>query len=231
MRRAGLLALLVVVLAGTLAVAIVGASEKRTLAFTLGVPPSAPMAVLTHGSTMCQQPIAVPSAFDAVELQAGTYMRPGPALAVLVRRMQDGTQLGHGTLASGYPDVAKETVPVGTIPKGEDVAVCITNDGARRVALYGAADAAARDSTALVDGRPTNPPTDVALVFRMKPRSMLAIVPDVLQRMSLFHGGWIGAWLYWLLLVVVVVAVPALLGRALVSALRDGPDEERPADR
>lgn len=224
MRRAGLLAFLVVVLAGTLAVALVGATEHRTLAFTLGVSPARALPEMTPGRTLCQQPIAVAGAFDAVQLQPGTFARPGSALTVVVRSMTSGRQLGRGTLPGGYPDVKTETIPVGSIPRGDDVAVCVTNAGQRSVTVYGDGDGAARGSTALLNGRPTG--TDAMLVFRRTSRSTLATIPDLMRHMSLFHGGWIGAWLDWLLLVAVVVAVPLLLGRALVTALRDDAEDE-----
>ena len=59
-------------------------------------------------------------------------------------------------------------------------------------------------------------------------RSLLALLPDVFERASLFRPGWVGAWTYWLLLVALVIAVPVLLSRALVSASEeDDPDSNR----
>lgn len=221
MRRVAVISLVAVVLVGTLVLAIVGAGEQRTLAFTLGVPAGSSVVELRPGQEACQTPIAVGAAFDEVELQIGTFRRAGQPLELVVRRGgPDGEVLGRGRLPGGYGDIERPVVAVGSVPDGGAVALCVENRGRRRVALYGAADAAARTSTALVDGRPVG--GDLDLVFRThEPRTTLALVPDVLERMSLFRGGWIGAWLYWLLLAGVVIGAPALLGFALAGAVRD----------
>lgn len=226
MRRAALIGLLVLVLAGLTIVAIVGASHERTLAFTLGAPSSAPAVVLRPGETVCQSPIAVPAAFDGIELQPGTFRAAGSPLTVEVRRVRDGATIARGHLPAGYADVRRETIRVGPVAAGGQVAVCIRNAGSRRMGLYGSGDAAARTSTATLDGKPTG--SDLDLVFRTNAHSTLALVPDVLRRAALFRGGWIGTWLYWLLLCAVVVGVPALLARALTSALPSGGDESGP---
>jgi hypothetical protein len=226
MRRAALIALLAAALAGVAVVAIAGASRERTLAFTLGAPSSAPAVVLRPGDTVCQAPIAVAAGFDGVELQPGTFGAAGSPLALVVRRLPGGQPLARGRLAAGYADVKRETIHVGAVPAGGEVAVCVTNAGSRRTALYGTGDAAARTSSALLDGRPTG--MDLDLVFRTGARSTLALVPDMLARMALFRGGWVGTWLYWLLLAAILLAVPALLARALAGALRDEVDEREP---
>jgi hypothetical protein len=223
MRRVALIAFLALALAGLGTVAIVGASRERTLAFTLGVQPSTPLVVLRAGETVCQAPIAVPAAFDGVELQPGTSRAPASPLDVVVRRLPDGTTIARGRLTGGYAPARPATVSVGAVEAGGDVAVCVRNAGARRAALYGSGDLAARTSSALLDGRATG--ADIDLVFRTSARSTLALVPDMLQRMALFRGGWIGPWLYWLLLAVVLLGVPALLIGALAQALPD-PDTE-----
>ena len=228
MRRAALIAVLTFALAGAAVVAIAGASRERTLAFTLGVPSSAPVVVLRAGDTACQAPIAVPVGFDGVELQPGTFRAAGSPLEVVVRRSPDGALLARGRLAADYADVERETIHVGAVPAGDEIAVCITNVGARRTALYGGADAAARTSTATLDGRPTG--ADLDLVFRTGARSTLALVPNMLRRMALFRGGGIGPWLYWLLLAAVLFGGPALLARALAGALAaDAEEPESPS--
>lgn len=221
MRRAALIAFALVVLAGTLVLALDGARDRRTLAFTAGVPAQAPLVVLAPGATVCQGPLPVAAAFAAVELQVGTFGRPGEPLTLVVRDAFSEQPVAQGRLAAGYDDVARPRIDVGRVPQGGRVAVCVRNDGRRRVALYGAADAASHVSTATLDGRPAN--ADVDLVFRRAaPTGTLALIPDMLQRMALFKGGWVGAWLFWLLLVAAVLGVPLLLARALASAVASG---------
>jgi len=220
MRRAALLAFALVVLGGTLALALVGASDRRTLAFTAGVLPQAPVVALAPGATVCQGPLPVAASFAAVELQVGTYGRAGQPLAVVVRDAAAGRVLAQGRLAGGYADVTRQQIDVGSVPAGRRIEVCARNAGARRVALYGTGDAASRVSTARLDGKPAG--VDVDVVFRRShPSGVLALVPDMLDRMALFKGSWIGAWVFWLLLAGVLLAVPLLLGRALAAAVGD----------
>lgn len=213
---------LVIVAAGVAALVVVAASEQRTLAFTLGVPSFGAVAELRPGQQACQLPVPVGAAFDAVELHLGTYERAGSPLTVTVAEEPGGTLLGSGQLAAGYADNARVAVPVGDVDDDQDVKVCIRNDGRRRVALYGGPDVTARTSSATVNGRANG--SDLDLVFRAESRSTLSLVPDMLARAALFRGGWIGTWLLWLLFAGVLIAVPALLARALrgVGDERDG---------
>ncbi len=220
MRKAALLTFALIVLGGTLALALMGAADRRTLAFTAGVLPQAPVVQLTPRATVCQGPLPVAASFAAVELQVGTYGGAGQPLVVAVRKAGDGRTLGRGRLAGGYGDVTRQRIDVGSVPAGGRVEVCARNAGTRRVALYGTGDAASRVSTARLDGKPIG--VDVDAVFRRAHASdALALVPDMLDRAALFRGGWIGAWVLWLLLAGVVVGVPLLLGRALVTTIGD----------
>lgn len=207
--------------AAVLAVLAVAALQRNSLAFTLGVYPGLVAVVLDPGQSACQTPVVVPdrSAFDGVEVQLGTFGRPGPAMAVDVRDAATQRVVARGTLPAGYPDVARQrthVVRVGQVAAGRRVAVCLTNRGARKVAIYGNGDAASRTSTALHDGRPTG--VDLALVFHRSPRSVLAVLGDAAARASLFKFGWMGAWTFWLLGLLVLLAVPALLVRAVRDA-------------
>ncbi|HEU4703585.1 MAG TPA: hypothetical protein VFS37_13970 [Conexibacter sp.] len=226
MRRAGLLAFAVVTLGAALALALVGAGERRTLAFTAGVLPQAPVVAVEPGATVCQGPLPVPASFAAVELQVGTYRAAGQPLSVVVREAGGGRTLGSGRLAGGYADVTQQRIEVGAVPAGGRVAVCIRNVGERRVALYGSGDAASRVSTARLDGEPAG--VDVTVVLRRDESiRTLALVPDMLERMALFKGSWIGAWSFWTLLAIVLVGVPLLLARGFalaVAAEHDPPD-------
>ncbi|HET6448699.1 MAG TPA: hypothetical protein VFG31_06270 [Conexibacter sp.] len=231
MRRAAL-ALVLVAAAGTAALALVGASERRTLAFTLGVSPTAVAMTLAPGQEACQQPLLVEASFDVVELRLAAGGAPSPPLAVDVRAPEGGAPIAHGTLmaqdapasvaaaATGMP----ARVSVGHVGDGRTVAICVRNRGAAPVGLFGGPDVAARGSGGQLDGQPTG--TDLALVLRTThPRSTIALLPDVLARAALFRAGWIGAWLYWALLAAVLVVVPALLVVALRAASEAEPRE------
>jgi hypothetical protein len=226
MRRVALLTFAVVALLGLAAVALVAGGERRQLAFTLGVPVQGVSLIVRPGQTACQAPIPAAGSFDEVSLIAGTYDRPGPPLTVTVRDA-DGRLLGEGRVPAGFHDVEPQSVDVGHVDASGDLSVCIANDGDRKIGLFGGADAFARTSSATLDGRPQQ--TDLRLQFlRAEPHSTLAAIGDVIDRAALFRGGWIGPWLYWLLLAGVLLGVPLLLGLALRGAGDDRADGEPP---
>jgi hypothetical protein len=223
MRR---LALLAVVAVGFVALLVSQLSQSTTLAFTLGAAPLAANATVKHGQTVCQRSINVPphGDFDRVALQIGTNHRPGSELAVVVRRHSGGV-LGHGTLPAGYPDVPSEggyrEIATGDIAAGQPIDVCVENRGPGTVRLYGSGALANRNSDATLDGKPAQ--YDVAMVFRTDERSRASQIGHAFARASLFRPGFVGPWTYWVLAVLVVIAVPALLWRSLGVA--DEPTE------
>lgn len=227
MRR---LALLVVVAAGVAALLVVQFTQSTKLAFTLGAAPQAAIAKLKAGQQICQRSINVPphAGFDRVALQIGTNHHPGSALGVVVRRHGGGV-LGRGALAGGYPDIplhgGYREIVTGHVAADQPIDVCVANQGSRTVTLYGSGALANRTSDATLDGRPAQ--YDVAMVFRTEKRSRGSQLGHVFARAALFRPGFAGAWTYWVLAALVVLAVPALLWRSLGVA--DEPTE--PADR
>jgi hypothetical protein len=230
MRRA--LALVAVVAAGVVALVIVQVSQSSTLAFTLGAAPQAPLAKVDSRQTVCQNTINVPpsSAFDRVALQVGTNGRPGSRLDVTILRRR--VPIAAGTLRAGYPDVPPgggfRTIPVGHVAGGQQIEVCVTNQGQHAVSLYGSGELANRVSNATLNGNPTN--YDLALLFERPSRSRASLIGDVFQRASLFRPGFVGAWTYWVLAALMVLAVPALLWRAL-GGVEDAPTDAEPGPR
>jgi hypothetical protein len=99
------------------------------------------------------------------------------------------------------------------------IAVCVANRGARRVAVYGNADAAARTSTAVKGGRRLG--VDMSVVFERDARSLASQLPVMLSRAALFRLAGFGAWGY-VVLGALLLAASWLLLRALESALSSG---------
>jgi hypothetical protein len=224
MRSARIVVLGAAVLA-VVAVAAVALLTHTSQAFTLGVVRAAPAVTLEPGQQACQRPIDVPGggSFDRVGLSVGTFQRAGSPLAITVADL-GGRALARGTLAGGYPDIAG--VPVHRVPLdrtvGEGrVAVCVTNRGPRKVALYGNADAAARSSSAYKDGRPAK--VDLSLEFERASRSWASELPRMLDRAALFRAPWLGPWVYWILAAALLVGAPWLVLRAVRAAAGDGP--------
>jgi hypothetical protein len=197
--------------------ALVGLTSGNDRAFTLGVIPAAAVAPLERGDRACQERIDASEDFSRVELQIGTYRRPGTPLELTVHEADgSGEVLGRGRLAGGYPDVSRPRIPVGTIEGDRQLAVCIEPVGRGRVALYGNAGIASPASELEINGRPLD--ADVTLVFHhAEERSRLAEMPDSFERAALFKAGWVGPWVFWLLLVAALVAVPLALARAVRS--------------
>jgi hypothetical protein len=222
MRDRPQLTLVAVVAAGLLVLIGVALTDRRDEAFTLGVRPAGVAAQLRPGDRACQERIDVPEDFSSVELQIGTYKREGVPLEVSVsERTAAGPRLESGSLNGGYPDVSRQRVEVGEIDSGRQIAVCIENGGTRKVALYGNSGVAAPFSTLRVGRRTVN--TDLTLVFhRSEERSLIAELPDMFSRASLFKAGWVGAWTFWLLGLAAVGLVPLVLALALRGLGRDG---------
>jgi hypothetical protein len=212
--RVGFAGVVVLGLAGVLLTAV---AREEDLAFTLGVNPAKVAAVVKPGQQACQSPIGVPETAHTVQLEVGTYGRPGPPLAVTA--VSDRQKLGAGSVGAGYADNSTVTAFLGSVPAGRRITLCVRNYGRRQVALYGGGAQADRTSAAFVDDRKLD--TDLTLVFkRAHPRSMLSALPDMFQRAALWRPGWAGTWVFWLLLGLVAVGAPLLLGWALAASER-----------
>jgi hypothetical protein len=206
--RSAVAALLAVVLCGLLALILVGALERRELAFTLGVTYQEPAARQAPGDELCQGPIHTPESFQAVRLKVGSLRRPGQPLRVEVRGLDGRAAVGR--VPGGYADNNVLTVPVGDVMRGRRIDVCVTNDGDRAIALYGSGALASRSSEAQLNGQAID--KDVAIDFlRGDSPTVLSLAPEMADRASLFHGSWVGPWTIWLLAALVGVGLPVLL--------------------
>lgn len=235
--RSSIATLLIVVVVGVIAVLLVGATKSDRLAQTLGVAPAGPISVLTAGNELCQRPIALASDLDAVRFTLGTTADPAPAVTVTLRSLSGRRVFGSGRLAPGYDVGHAQTVRVGRVRAGPDTQLCFRNEGPALVALYGDDLNGSRctptggrqgfncvpgtirptlsSSAPFVNGKPLG--SDVSAVFlREESRSLLARVPDMLSRASLFRPGLVTPALWWLLIAGWLIAAPA----GLVYALR-----------
>jgi hypothetical protein len=215
MRRRALAALLGTCFAGAAAVAIVGAGDERTLAFTQDIRAGGPVAVVAPGRAACQWGIDSEARFEVVQLLLGTYGRLGPRLTVTVRDNATGRAMAQGRLGPGAADNKPASVRLRpSVPDGPRVGVCVANEGPGRVALYGGPPDDAPTSQAFVGNRPAD--GDIRLIFyRAEPRSALALVPEIAERAALFRPAPLGAWTFWILLAAMAIGVPLLLGAAL----------------
>jgi hypothetical protein len=215
MRRAGVIVLLAVACAGLAALALLAATDKRDLAFTIGVAPTIPAASLAPGATVCQSPISVAESFTRVRVRAGALRGRGQPLDLTVRSAESRRVLAGGRIAAGYADRTDQATRTGPVAAGQRIAVCVRNAGLRKAILYGNTAGAAPPSGARRPNRRALT-TDVAVVFlKDDRRSMLAALPDVFERASVFRPGWVGPWTFWVLAVLALAGVPLLLAKAL----------------
>jgi hypothetical protein len=219
--RSGLAALLAVCAAAAVALVLVAAADRRQTAFAF-VPRSVfVVGEASPGDQLCQRGLQAPARFDAIDLRLGTGGRPGPPLDVTVRG-EGGRTLATGTVAPGARDNAQAQARiVPAVPAGTRFDICFRNDGRREVGFYGG-------SWYLSPGRAyagrRRLEGNVRIVFlRDEPRSALSLVPDMFRRAALFRPDPVGAWTFWLLLVLVVAGIPALLALALRAAGREEP--------
>jgi hypothetical protein len=177
---------------GVIALLAFAALEKRDEAFTLGVA-SALTVQAEAGQTLCQTPIDVPAEFDRAQLT-----------------LADGTP-ANGRVRDAVTHAAIEP----PVAEGRRVEVCIQGPAT----VLGNAPLASRSSQAVRAGRPAK--ADLSVVFfRSHSRSLLALLPDVVERASLFHGAWVKPWVVGLLGVLLLTAFPLLLGAALRESSR-----------
>jgi hypothetical protein len=196
-RRTGIIAFLVVALVGVAALLVAAGSDKRATAFSEGVPVSALLPAFEPGQSVCQGPIPVSARFGAIQGYLATDRPPGGGLLVSVRAA------GGGLLASGRVSRRFATEMIfdarldHVVGAGRSVTVCFRSTGPERLALIG--DVRINPAVRLtVAGKPSA--EEASLVFlRPKPRSLLALIPTVFARASLFRPGWVGTWTFWLL--------------------------------
>jgi hypothetical protein len=209
---------LLVAAAGLLALGLTRGSD---VVYAVSALPQNPLVKVAPGSRACQSPVRVPDgdAFDRVSLTLGTYFKSGPPLRVEVRDDDSGERLGAGELAGGYPDIAhapQHTIEVERVQTARPLRICVENEGDEPVAVYGQPTIAAPTSTVSLNGTAIN--ADMALTLRADERSLLALLPTMADRASVFRAGWVSPAVYLVLALLLVIVVPLLLARGLARA-------------
>jgi hypothetical protein len=226
MPRHGLLTFALVLGAGIAALIALALISDRSQAFTLGVRADAAVAKLRPGDEVCQRPIEVLERFDRARIQLGTYGRPGSPYSVEVRRQGAGRPLAGAMVSGDYADNAVQSVPLSReVPAGREAAVCIRNTARQPVAVYGGSDLSNRSSTSYLNGRHTA--ADLMVVFESsESKNALELMPAIVRRAALFHGGWASTAAYWVMFALLVAALATLPALAVRSVLASTPDRE-----
>jgi hypothetical protein len=214
--RSATLAFVAVFGAGLVLLVALGAFDRRTEAFTLGVAATSP-AKLVRDAEVCQRPIDPPTSFTRVGVDVGPKGPDPGELDVLVRSVPSGRPLGRGTAATPNLDRQLLAVDVGEVSEAGRISVCLHNSGPDSVDVYGNVAAAHPPSSAYVKGKRIE--WDAGLVFlRAEEASLLSTVGEMTSRAALFRGDWVGSAVVWSVLALLLIAFPLLLLRALRTA-------------
>jgi hypothetical protein len=208
----------VVFLVGLVAVAAIGLMERSSLVYSDGVNRAVIAAELQTGDRACQAPLRLPTGttFDHVGFQAVTYGMPGPRLRVEVFDDVSGDRLAVGHLSAGYPDLAQRSVEVGRVRTDDALRVCFVNEDPGKVAIIGSVGTASPPTSGTLNGTPID--KDLTVSLRAEERPLLAWLPDMAERASLFRSGWVSPVVYLLLGLGIVVVAPVLLARGIARA-------------
>ena len=222
MRKAALIAFAVAVVAGFAWLVKTAAGDERTVAYTLGVPPAGVVATIPPAKSACQEPVGLGVEASAAAFPVVTNGGPGQPLEVTART-SSGRLLGRGKVAGGYADgsqvVARFDQTVGPV---DGFAVCIANEGDRPVSINGSDNVIFSHTT--VDGAENPADFDLRFLYD-EPRSFIGLIPDAFDHAALFRAGWVGPWVYWLLLALLALGAPLLLGLGLWRAAQEDDDQ------
>jgi hypothetical protein len=216
------LVLLFACLSAAISAVIYAYADRNPLAFTSGATNGGQVIALSRNSQACQKPITVPEtgSFDTIRFSVSTLQPPSP-LVVSVRDLATGKVIGVGDLRGNYHGVPQQIyqhVAINNkVVANKTIAVCIRNDGRQNVALYGSTLLSPYSSAAFLNGQPAG--VNLSLGFERNSQPHAALLPTMFERMALFHFPWLKGWMYWILLALLIVAVPILLAFSLRRAL------------
>lgn len=205
--RRALLIFSAVAILGMGGLAVAGAVDQRSTAFSLQIPDSRPVVALRPGQRVCQAPLVAKAAFRGVQL----WLTPASTEATLrVRaRAADGAELASGIVSTPAP------TPYGsrawldrTIPADTRLSLCFDNPGPTALSLNGSA--AGQGSGVLARNGHALGSAAAMVMLSPRPSSMLELLPKAFTRAALFRPTWMGAWTYWTLLAAIIAAFPVV---------------------
>lgn len=214
MRRVALIAFAAGVGVFLVLVGVPYLTDKRDFPASITSPPpvvTVTLDVLRPGSTICMGELAADTHSQVARVKVGTFGKPGVPLALTV------TGPGYRSTArvpGAYQDNSVVAFPVRPPARDSLVDACVRNEGARKIALYAAADRA-RSRAAVTQGSKPVGATPAFGFWEAHRRSIAERMPLIAARMAVFRGVLGHAWIMWFLLVLAIVAIPAGIGLAL----------------
>jgi hypothetical protein len=195
-----------------------GSREESVRAYSLGVPFDRQAASVSPNRGACEGPMQIPAEFGGVRAFAHTTGgRATLDLSVLESRTRRVLARGRSEVPSSFTPVTATLTRA--VAAGQRVTVCLTVGGPGRILLNGS-----NRSTGSIPLRVAGKPVshEVSLVFlASRRRSLLSQIPTMFARASLFRPGWVGAWSFWALAVLLLFAAVALVIAVSRAALED----------
>lgn len=202
------------VLALLVAVGLALSSSAPRLAGTNDVPAARMVVDVAPDQQWCQSGEQVPRDAAALELLVGTYGRPGPPLRWEVVGA-DGRTRAEAAVRGGYADGRRLRLELGDAA-GDPATVCVTNEGAERLALAGrGAEAHMPPGLAMTLDGEAVPGVVHARYLRAGSESWWAVAPLIAERMG--RGSAAGAATPWIALALLVTAAVAALAGLLCA--------------
>jgi dolichyl-phosphate-mannose-protein mannosyltransferase len=210
-----------VALVGTVALLAALLQPRERLLGSNSVAARGIVATVPAGGRLCTDGQRLPARTGRVRMRIDTAQRPQPALTLAVRT-DDGRRLTGR--APAEPTVGYHPVD---IPLNGTVGVRHGDSARARLCMTPAAPVAVRgnealgpdDRSLLLDGRRID--SRVALWFLPRANERKALLTQagaIARRAALFRPGLVGAWTYWLLLLVVMPALGYAAVRLVATA-------------
>ena len=165
------------------------------------VKPETFVAVVPAGGRVCQGPEPVPAGTGRVAMVIGSYGKPGPPLALVMRQPGAGV-VAAGGLRPGWKEGAVGIQLKRPLKADAAPVVCLVNRGRSRLAFAGVNQAVQGSATRL-DGKLV--PERLSFVYtEPTKRSGWSRLGDLASRVGEAHG--VGGWLFWLAIALSAVA-------------------------
>lgn len=169
------------------------------LAGTNSVAPRYSLPALTPGHQLCMRGLKLPA--DANGIQLRLAAQPGASSPVTMRLTAGGrTQVSQGVApAIGFGG----TFHFGAVGRQVSATVCLTSKRPL-LAESGMPAASSGTGTAYIGKQPIG--TLTVLYLHRPSKRLVAVLPTAARRASLFRAGFVGAWTYWLVAALMVLA-------------------------
>ena len=175
---------------------------------------------ISDGQQLCVRGLLIPKETGRVQLEVdGAVARPALAGTVRVGGEVRSTRLPAAPAGSGFTRVEFAAPPSQAGAEASPGSICISAHGAGQANFGGMGGLQGDDIPPTLDGDEVD--ARVAAWFlppEGRERSMLAGLPEILSRASLFRPGFVGPWTYWVLLFVVLPCLMYAAVRLLATA-------------